>query len=134
MIDIAPVNEILQRLSVRADRYELKVVAATLPDPEHVQVTVQFFRYSPDGHIDNILEQGLRFHPALAQDLDRLAALVEGWSRAARELFTSGADLAELFPHELLDFEVLELKRATTADDFYTAALAKKRLGRWFPA
>ncbi len=34
----------------------------------------------------------------------------------------------------LLDFEVLELKRATTADDFYTAALAKKRLGRWFPA
>ncbi len=81
-----------------------------------------------------MLEQGRRFRAALGQELYRLAALVEGWSRAARALFTSGADLTELFPHELLDFEVLELKRATTADDFYTAALAKKRLGRWLPA
>jgi len=69
--------------------------------------------------------------PSVAGDRSGARRRVQGCGAALREVFlTPAATLDSLLPHELLLFDVLDLKRAKAADDFRRALLVTSRLGK----
>lgn len=79
-----------------------------------------------NGSVRDIKEQDV-FVGALDPSQERLGAFIEGFRAAFAKLDIARLDTA--MPHDLVHFDVLGQKRASTAADFEKALLTKKRLG-----
>lgn len=66
--------------------------------------------------------------PTLYEDRERVAAFVQALGQVMTEIPAHAAE--ELMPHDLIHPDVLQLRKASSVEDFNTALRTNKRLGR----
>ena len=124
-------DEALAPLAIRAGRYAITVESVTLEDAIWY-VTLRFIVFDDDDRVRDIKEQAVWAPEPLFADLERVRAFAHGQAAALRTVFESPApDVEHAMPHELIELRVLELVKPRTPDEFETALLTKKRLGRF---
>jgi hypothetical protein len=110
---------------------------------ESLLITWQLLRWkrknNAEMEIEDIKEQIIPIQLPEALPLERLQSFFEAWQIVLKEAFTAlekkgGEALDGLMPYDLFNyriFDVIQLKRAHTTEDFAHALRAKTRLGRW---
>jgi hypothetical protein len=112
----------------------LSVLNVTAPgDPgDPVRVTMQLLSFE-GGQVRDIKEQDCFLGPlSRLPDAARMSAFVEGWRQAVEATFQKGgrAVAERNMPINLFHIDALNLKKATTAEDFKEALLARSRMGK----
>jgi hypothetical protein len=112
----------------------LTVESVTAPSEpgDPVRVTLRLISFE-DGQIHTVKEQECYLGPlSRLPDAARMSTFVEGWRQAVEVTFQKGgrAVAERNMPINLFHIDALNLKKATTVQDFKEALLARSRMGK----
>lgn len=129
-MDANEVGEALKAASHREGDVEISFLDAEVEGPK-ATVRVRLLVFG-GGHVRDIKEQEIPAAAPLFHDPERTAAFAEGLELALGEALKGPTEQFEpAMPSDFVFFEVLELKKPQTPEEFRDALLTKKRLGRF---